>query len=141
MDGVQPSQGYRVTMRRQLLLTTFKQNKTSKIDTKCWSSSLVLLSLNMSCLLHKQQSFIKIKILINTSTANEQHLFSAFFLFWFQWYTEQAFMFDMYLVPEYQVKLCIFLTSFNLRNNINTPQTDTNLLHKYEHLFSWKLAL
>ena len=32
MDGVQLSQGCRATMRRQLLSTTLKQNKTPKID-------------------------------------------------------------------------------------------------------------
>ena len=30
---------------------------------------------------------------------NELHLFPALFLFWFQWYTEQVFMFGVYLVP------------------------------------------
>ena len=34
MDGVQISQGYRNTMRRQLLLITFKQGRTPKIDPK-----------------------------------------------------------------------------------------------------------
>ena len=34
MDGVQLSQGCRVTMRRQFLLNTFKQNKTPKTDPK-----------------------------------------------------------------------------------------------------------
>ena len=61
MDRVQLSLGYRATMRRQLLLTTFKQNKTPKIDLKMLKHRLVLLSLHMSCYLHKQQSFIKIK--------------------------------------------------------------------------------
>ena len=30
---------------------------------------------------------------------NELHLFPALFLFWFQWYTEEVFMFGIYLVP------------------------------------------
>ena len=34
MDAVLLSQDYRATRRRQLLLATFKQNKTPKIDPK-----------------------------------------------------------------------------------------------------------
>ena len=34
MDGVQLTQIYRATSRRQLLLTSFKQNKTAKLDPK-----------------------------------------------------------------------------------------------------------
>ena len=34
MDWVQLSQGYRATIRKQLLLTNFKQNKTPKTDPK-----------------------------------------------------------------------------------------------------------
>ena len=49
--------------------------------------------------------------------------------------------------PEF-VHICIkiarkalqFLTSFKLGNSILSTYTDTNLLHKYEHFFSWKLT-
>ena len=76
-----------------------------KLIQKCWSNRLVLLFLDMPYLLHKQtKTKYKYKSNINKQMnkhlyCNELHLFSTLFLLWFQSYTEQVFMFGMYLVP------------------------------------------
>ena len=78
-----------------------KQKRDQKLIQKCWSNRLVLPFLDMSCLLYKQIELYN-QININKYLyCNELHLFSALFLVWLQWYTEQVFMFGMYLVPIY----------------------------------------
>ena len=86
-----------------LMVTFYQVNKTEqqKFIQKCWSSRLVLLFSNRFCLLHKQTEFSEsnIKKEINKINkylhCNELHLFPALFLFWFQWYTEEVFMFGV----------------------------------------------
>ena len=105
----------KATMKRQLLLTTFKQNKTPKLE------ALVLLSLDLSSLLHKQTELYKHKKINRYLYCNEQHLLSALFLFWFQWNTEQVFMFGMYLVRISCIRIpSEILPSFKLGNSIPT---------------------
>ena len=50
----------------------------------------------------------------NIFFCNDPHLFSDLFLFWFQWYTEQVFMFGMYLVPILNLHISIISISIYL---------------------------
>ena len=85
-----------------------------KFIQKCWSNRLVLPFLDMFCLLHKQAKLYS-QININKYLyCNELHLFSVLFLFWFQWHTEQVFMFGKYLVP---ISIYKFKRQIKLRLN------------------------
>ena len=99
---------YQMVLLLNINFLISKQNKKPKINLKCWSSSLVLLFLEILYsgiaifYTSKQSCIIKYnycKQINEYICSYELHLCSGLILFWYQWYTEQFFMFGMYLFP------------------------------------------
>ena len=83
----------------------FLINKTGhqRLIQKCWGSMLSLLFLTCLVVYKIKQSFIikykECKWINKYLYCYELHSFFSLFVFWYHWYTEQVFMFIMYLFP------------------------------------------
>ena len=92
-----------------------KQNKIPKSDPKMLKQYAgIALLIHVLSFTQTSRALQPNKQINKYLYCNELHLFSALFLFWFQWQTEQVFMFGIYLV---RITLCKFKWQIKLHLN------------------------